>query len=205
MAVLAKIPVAALVFARMCIPPGGITDPDEDYLTNGQEKDLGTDPHDPDSDDDGIMDNVEVADRTDPLSPDTDGDGLWDGDEPPYLRDPRVADNASAAVAALFAVEATWVPLDPNGAVFVVEPAEVPYVGVRFDAELYPRFDCATREDGLGCRTSGRADVDDGGVSGDSYRLEMSQVDTTVMLVEIRHEVLSTGASEVIQFEATPN
>ena len=56
-------------------------DSDGDGLTDAQEREIGTDPFDPDTDDDGIDDGTEVggAAGTDPLDPDTDGDGLCDG------------------------------------------------------------------------------------------------------------------------------
>ncbi len=54
-------------------------DYDEDGLTNAHERELGTDPRDPDSDGDGLTDAREVTELgTDPLSQDTDGDGLTD-------------------------------------------------------------------------------------------------------------------------------
>jgi len=44
-------------------------DPDHDGLTNLQEFQKGTDPHNPDTDGDGIPDGLEVAEGTDPLNP----------------------------------------------------------------------------------------------------------------------------------------
>jgi Carboxypeptidase regulatory-like domain/Bacterial TSP3 repeat len=44
-------------------------DPDSDGLTNLQEYQHGTDPHNPDTDGDGIPDGLEVAQGTDPLNP----------------------------------------------------------------------------------------------------------------------------------------
>jgi hypothetical protein len=44
-------------------------DPDGDGLTNLQERDLGTNPLDPDTDHDGSNDGQEVQDETDPLNP----------------------------------------------------------------------------------------------------------------------------------------
>lgn len=57
-------------------------DDDNDGLTNLEEYQHGTDPHNPDTDGDGLSDGDEVHKyHTDPLNPDTDGDGLTDGEE----------------------------------------------------------------------------------------------------------------------------
>jgi|GEM_PF-3611063 len=57
-------------------------DDDEDGLTNLQEFEAATDPHDSDSDDDGLSDGDEVLIHfSNPVIADTDGDGLDDGDE----------------------------------------------------------------------------------------------------------------------------
>ena len=64
--------------------PGSSDDDDDDNdgLTNGEERRLGTDPHNPDTDGDGLSDGDEVHKyHTNPLRADTDGDGLTDGDE----------------------------------------------------------------------------------------------------------------------------
>lgn len=65
-------------------------DTDGDGLTDGFEREIGTDPNNPDTDGDGLTDGEEVLTyKTDPLNPDTDGDGLTDGDEVKvYLTDP---------------------------------------------------------------------------------------------------------------------
>jgi len=55
-------------------------DPDDcdgDGLTNEEEEDIGTDPHDADTDDGGVDDGTEVANGTDPLDP-TDDFGVMD-------------------------------------------------------------------------------------------------------------------------------
>ncbi|MFP4544060.1 MAG: OmpA family protein [Candidatus Kapaibacterium sp.] len=60
----------------------GDADYDNDGLTNGEEKKLGTDPRDPDTDGDGLEDGAEVnVHHSDPLKQDTDGDNLNDYDE----------------------------------------------------------------------------------------------------------------------------
>ncbi len=67
-------------------------DTDGDGLSNGEEKDLGTDPDLADTDGDGVDDGEEVEDGTDPLDPDADGDGLDDGQEKEAGTDPELAD-----------------------------------------------------------------------------------------------------------------
>jgi outer membrane protein OmpA-like peptidoglycan-associated protein len=71
-----------------------LDDDDDDGLTNGQEKKLGTDPNNADTDGDGLKDGEEVKRyKTNPLITDTDGDGLKDGDEVKiYKTDPAKAD-----------------------------------------------------------------------------------------------------------------
>lgn len=55
---------------------------DNDGLSNSLERELGTDPRNPDTDGDGLEDGIEHnVLGTDPLLPDTDDDGLTDGDE----------------------------------------------------------------------------------------------------------------------------
>ena len=57
------------------------SDPDNDGLTNAEERELGTGIKIADTDGDGILDGDEVADGTDPLAYDTDRDGFSDGEE----------------------------------------------------------------------------------------------------------------------------
>ena len=60
----------------------GDTDYDHDGLIKRIEKEIGTDPNNPDTDGDGLKDGEEyLTYKTDPLKADTDGDGLNDGDE----------------------------------------------------------------------------------------------------------------------------
>ncbi len=75
----------------------GNADLDGDGLSNSREKEMGTDPLNPDSDGDGLTDGEEVyKTHTDPLRPDTDNDGLSDGDEVhKYGTDPLRIDSDS--------------------------------------------------------------------------------------------------------------
>ncbi len=112
---------------------------DNDGLTNGQEKALGTDPKNPDTDNDGLKDGEEVnkfktnplsADsdndglkdgeevnryKTDPLNPDTDNDGLKDGEEvTKYKTDPLKADTDGGTVNDGKEIAGGTNPLNPN-------------------------------------------------------------------------------------------
>ncbi len=61
---------------------GGELDSDGDGLTDDREREIRTDPFDPDSDDDQLTDGEEVLTyQTDPLNADSDYDGLTDGAE----------------------------------------------------------------------------------------------------------------------------
>ncbi len=61
--------------------PTGELDSDHDGLTDDQERDLGTDPNNPDTDADGLSDGEEARLGSSPNNPDTDGDGLNDAEE----------------------------------------------------------------------------------------------------------------------------
>ena len=57
-------------------------DSDGDGVSDVMEKEMGTDPFNPDTDSDGLTDGAELTThRTDPLNPDTDMDGVKDGVE----------------------------------------------------------------------------------------------------------------------------
>ncbi|WP_123536110.1 hypothetical protein [Halosimplex salinum] len=56
-------------------------DSDGDGLSDVRERDVGTEPFDPDTDGDGLADGHELDIGTDPLDPDTDGDGVSDARE----------------------------------------------------------------------------------------------------------------------------
>ncbi len=61
---------------------GEQTDTDKDGIPDIHERELGTDPLDPDTDHDGLTDGEEInIYKTNPTNPDTDGDGLTDGEE----------------------------------------------------------------------------------------------------------------------------
>jgi hypothetical protein len=62
-------------------PPDAGIDTDGDGVPDDREKELGTDPNDPDSDDDGLNDGDELYYGADPLDPDSDDDGFTDGEE----------------------------------------------------------------------------------------------------------------------------
>ncbi len=76
------------------VSESGNADNDHDGLTNAEEKELGTDPNNPDTDGDGLSDGDEVHKyMTNPLKKDSDGDGLNDGDEVnKYKTNPNNAD-----------------------------------------------------------------------------------------------------------------
>jgi outer membrane protein OmpA-like peptidoglycan-associated protein len=78
----------------------GDLDSDGDGLTDAEERQLGTDPFNPDTDGDGLSDWEEVRIYgTDPLNPDSDYDGLTDGAEVHvYKTDPRKADTDDGGV-----------------------------------------------------------------------------------------------------------
>jgi hypothetical protein len=87
-------------------------DPDKDGLTNLQEFQQGTDPHNPDTDGDGLTDGQEfLVYHTNPLLADTDGDGVPDGVEIQTSTDPlnSMSFNLSAALASLEVQPSTFV------------------------------------------------------------------------------------------------
>jgi hypothetical protein len=67
-------------------------DSDGDGLTDAEEKEIGTDPNNPDTDGDGLTDGQEIAFGSDPLQRDSDDDGLSDFDEFMANTNPRLAD-----------------------------------------------------------------------------------------------------------------
>ncbi|MCP4166149.1 MAG: hypothetical protein GY759_09690, partial [Chloroflexi bacterium] len=78
-------------------------DSDGDGLSNGEERELGTDPFNPDSDEDGLDDGEEVSGvdpwaPTDPLNPDSDGDEIPDGEEVANGTDPNDPDDPPASI-----------------------------------------------------------------------------------------------------------
>jgi len=84
----------------------GCFDADEDGLSNGEEKKLGSDPEKADSDGDGLNDGDEAEKyMTDPTKADSDGDGYGDGDE--------IAQGVSPIDADEKIYEGGW-PFNPN-------------------------------------------------------------------------------------------
>ncbi|MFU8805215.1 MAG: hypothetical protein ACNA8W_15480, partial [Bradymonadaceae bacterium] len=75
----------------ICAPggPGWEMDSDQDGLSDCEEMELCTDPHNWDTDGDGLSDLEELQLGTDPCKPDTDGDGLNDYDEIHFGLDPN--------------------------------------------------------------------------------------------------------------------
>lgn len=72
----------------------GPRDSDKDGLTDQQERQLRTNPRDPDTDDDGLSDGLEVNDaNTNPRDADSDDDGSDDGDEMVGDTDPNDMDS----------------------------------------------------------------------------------------------------------------
>ena len=81
---LVTLPVlASLVLFSAC------ADSDDDGLTNGHEKRIGSDPNNPDSDGDGLLDGEEVEFGSDPTVADSDGDGYSDFSEYQEDTDPN--------------------------------------------------------------------------------------------------------------------
>jgi hypothetical protein len=97
-------------------PAVAFEDPDHDGLTNLEEFQHGTDPHNPDTDGDGLSDGDEVhVYHTNPLLADTDGDGIPDGVEIQTGSDPLdpTSYNLAAAVK-IFTVTPASFLLDVN-------------------------------------------------------------------------------------------
>jgi hypothetical protein len=97
-------------------PAVAFEDPDHDGLTNLEEFQHGTDPHNPDTDGDGLSDGDEVhIYHTNPLLADTDGDGIPDGVEIQTGSDPLdpTSYNLAAALES-FTVTPAGFQLDVN-------------------------------------------------------------------------------------------
>jgi hypothetical protein len=85
-------------------------DADSDGLTNERERELGTDPFNPDSNGDGIDDLTAVRSGLDPLDPDMDDDGVDNATERDGGTDPLAADSDGDGVDD----GADCFPLDPG-------------------------------------------------------------------------------------------
>ena len=90
----ATAPSPTTLAATLTPTPTPILDCDKDGLTDLEEKDLGTQPCDPDTDKDGLPDFEEVkVYETNPTDSDTDDDGLKDGEEVhSWKTDPKLYD-----------------------------------------------------------------------------------------------------------------
>ena len=99
-------------------PADAVADADSDGLTNLQEYELGTDPHDSDSDDDGLLDGAEHNTYgTNPAQADSDGDGLSDGLEVnTYHTNPTDADTDDDGLPDGYEVNNTLNPLVDDSA-----------------------------------------------------------------------------------------
>lgn len=105
---------------------GADGDPDNDYRTNLQEYEMGSDPwYDDtwfeDTDDDGLINADETKYGTDPINPDTDGDGLPDGWEIEYWLNPRATNSGPATAITLY---------NPSGTTTVDLAASGLYLGL---------------------------------------------------------------------------
>ena len=90
-------------------------DTDGDALGDGDEvKNRGTDPLNPDTDTDLLADGEEVTRGTDPLRPDTDGDALIDGQEVPLGTDPLNPDTDGDALLDGQEIQLGTNPLNPD-------------------------------------------------------------------------------------------
>lgn len=96
-----------LFLARGC-GVSDVTDPDGDGIVTADERELGTDPNNPDTDGDGLRDNGELLAGTNPLDADTDNDGLGDGGEVRLGLDPLVADGPDPALSVFLNGDTDW-------------------------------------------------------------------------------------------------
>lgn len=96
-----------LLLARGC-GVSDVTDPDGDGIITADERELGTDPNNPDTDGDGLRDNGELAAGTNPLDEDSDNDGLSDGGEVRNGLDPLVADGPDPALSVILNNDSDW-------------------------------------------------------------------------------------------------
>lgn len=204
-----KIAVAALVFARACIPPGGLTDPDEDWLSNADERALGTDPRAADTDADGLDDNTELSLGTDPLHPDTDGDALLDGEELPFGRHPLVPDGPGGALWSWLERESQW-----------RARGEAPFASLTWwpegrgvatlapDTVAVPAFTCTGSGVVLLCLEAGAMSMDaaSGQLHGERWWLDadLAPTDTAILRVSLSRERLPDGLTEAWVFTAVP-
>ncbi|WP_161805710.1 DUF4214 domain-containing protein [Pseudoalteromonas sp. P1-9] len=105
-------------------------DSDGDGLLDHQERQLGTNIHNPDSDGDGILDGEEIVLGTDPNNADSDGDSVLDGEDTnPLLNSDNDMDGWSDDLESLWGfasndVNDTWQDTDKDGRPFILEILE---------------------------------------------------------------------------------
>lgn len=145
---------------------GGELDSDGDGLTDDREREIGTDPFNPDTDGDGLTDGQEVlTHQTDPLNPDSDYDGLTDGAEVNvYRTNPLDPDTDKGGVAdGHEVIEDNTDPLNP------ADDLQLFTLNIEFDydkailrPEYFSQLDVVTkvlqRDPGATARIEGHAD-----------------------------------------------
>lgn len=151
---------------RKFVAEAGPLDSDGDGLSDAEEKELGTDPYDPDTDKDRLSDGEEVNKyRTDPLNPDTDWDFLKDGDEVfDYKTQPLERDTDKGGVAdGHEVIEDRTDPLDPLDDLQLFELyIQFDYDKADIKPEFFPQLDVIgkvlKRNPGATSRIEGHAD-----------------------------------------------
>ncbi len=164
------------------VATGGPLDSDGDGLTDDEEREIGTDPYDPDTDKDGLTDGQEVKEyMTDPKNPDTDWDSLTDGyDEVmKYKTNPLKRDTDDGGVAdGHEVIEDSTNPLDGRDDLQLFEL----YIQFERDKadikpEYYPKLDIIAkvlnRDPGATARIEGHADQNKNSKAG--YNKKLSQ------------------------------
>lgn len=160
---------------------GGPLDSDGDGLPDHVERQIGTDPFNPDTDGDGLTDYEEVrVYSTDPLNPDTDYDGLTDGREVyVYKTNPLVRDTDNGGVAdGHEVIEDATNPLDPSDDLLLFTlhiefETDKATILPEYYAELDKIGKTITRNPGSTVRVEGHADKRKTSVA--DYNLKLSE------------------------------